>query len=204
VIKRLSDLNYLVKVKRNKEIVVNVNKMKLCHKKTSCLPSRQNDESRKELDKSNKERRLPTFDNDNMDNEDRDNGCSLSRSEEIPWEREDIIQEPIQGDQTTEIGGEGRTRYWLRKRKTETEMGRDGDADSEIAADLIEQEAADVVSETHSRSDVILDPKSTEVTRDGSPSRQTGEDGQNELGDETNRTCRYNLRPLPGRKLSQP
>jgi hypothetical protein len=81
-------------------------------------------------------------------------------------------------------------------------MGRDGNADSEIATDSSKQEATDAVSQTHSRSDVILDPKSPEVIRDGSPSRQTREDGQNKLGDKTNRTCRYNLRPLPGRKLS--
>jgi hypothetical protein len=34
VIRRLSDLNYLVMVTRNKEIVVNVNKMKPCHQET--------------------------------------------------------------------------------------------------------------------------------------------------------------------------
>jgi hypothetical protein len=202
VIKRLSDLNYLVKVKRNKEIVVNVNKMKLCHQKTSCLPSRQSNELRKEVDKSNEERRLPTFNNQDVDNEDRNNECSLSRFVETPVESGDVIQEPIHRDQTTDIGREGRTRYWLRKRKTETEMEHDGDADSTVAADPSEQEAADVVSRTHSRSDVILDPKSTEDTKDGSPSRQISKDGQNELGDEPNQNCRYNLRPLPGRKLS--
>jgi hypothetical protein len=32
VLRRLSDLNYLIKVARNRELVANVNKMKRCHK----------------------------------------------------------------------------------------------------------------------------------------------------------------------------
>jgi hypothetical protein len=39
VVKRLSDLNYLVRVAQNKKVVVNVNKMKRCHQKTPPLPS---------------------------------------------------------------------------------------------------------------------------------------------------------------------
>jgi hypothetical protein len=38
VLRRLSDLNYLVRVTRNKEIVVNVNKMKRCHKSVPMVP----------------------------------------------------------------------------------------------------------------------------------------------------------------------
>jgi hypothetical protein len=39
VIRRLSDLNYLVKVRRKKEIVVNVNKMKHGYSKTHSPPN---------------------------------------------------------------------------------------------------------------------------------------------------------------------
>jgi hypothetical protein len=39
VIRRLSDLNYLVRVSRKKELVVNVNKMKKCCVKTAPPPS---------------------------------------------------------------------------------------------------------------------------------------------------------------------
>jgi hypothetical protein len=39
VIRRLSDLNYLVKMSRSKEIVVNVNKMKSCFRKTASRPT---------------------------------------------------------------------------------------------------------------------------------------------------------------------
>jgi len=39
VIRRLSDLNYLVKLSRTKEIVVNVNKMKKCFRQTALRPS---------------------------------------------------------------------------------------------------------------------------------------------------------------------
>ena len=43
VVKRLSDLNYLIRVKRNKEIVVNVNKMKRCHQKPDPLSFKTTD-----------------------------------------------------------------------------------------------------------------------------------------------------------------
>jgi hypothetical protein len=43
VIRRLSDLNYLVQVSRRKELVVNVNKMKKCCAKTASPPSETND-----------------------------------------------------------------------------------------------------------------------------------------------------------------
>jgi len=39
VIRRLSDLNYLVKLSRTKEIVVNVNKMKKCFRQTALRPT---------------------------------------------------------------------------------------------------------------------------------------------------------------------
>jgi hypothetical protein len=52
VVKRLSDLNYLVKLKRNKEVVVNVNKMKYCHQGISPLTPRSQGLSRSETDLS--------------------------------------------------------------------------------------------------------------------------------------------------------
>jgi hypothetical protein len=39
VIRRLSDLNYLVKLSRTKEIVVNVNKTKKCFRQTAVRPT---------------------------------------------------------------------------------------------------------------------------------------------------------------------
>jgi len=39
VIRRLSDLNYLVKLSRTKEIVVNLNKMKKCFRQTASRPA---------------------------------------------------------------------------------------------------------------------------------------------------------------------
>jgi hypothetical protein len=38
-LRQVSDLNYLVRVTRNKEIVVNVNKMKPCYQETYHFPS---------------------------------------------------------------------------------------------------------------------------------------------------------------------
>jgi ribosomal protein L21E len=52
VIKRLSDLNYLVRVKKNKEIIVNVNKMKPCHQGSPFLPPTSGDKSRRETERN--------------------------------------------------------------------------------------------------------------------------------------------------------
>jgi len=39
VIRRLSDINFLIKSSRTKEIVVNVNKMKKCFRQTALRPT---------------------------------------------------------------------------------------------------------------------------------------------------------------------
>jgi hypothetical protein len=185
VIRRLSDLNYLVKVRRNKEIVVNVNKMKHGYTKTPSHPNVIVDnlsDGVSEPEEMDQERITsphpylhPSYDNESVVNP--------------PVETNDGHEDQIQ-DPTWKPGAQletqdnqdrvaGRHEYWLRDRPTNRQTVSSDDT-PEVALETNDSESAEV------------DP----------PTNQPVETGQDETRNESNQIRRYNFRPLPGKKLS--
>ncbi|PNF40763.1 hypothetical protein B7P43_G17610 [Cryptotermes secundus] len=104
VVRRLSDLNYLIRIARNKEIVVNVNKMKRGHKNLDPSSFKATD--------------IPTPESGNVPPMETTDG--RDETQDPTWEpaRRQEIQ-PTTND-STDTREEPRTRYWLRSRPAET------------------------------------------------------------------------------------
>jgi transposase InsO family protein len=188
VIKRLSDLNYLVKVRRNKEIVVNVNKMKHGYSKTHFSPTTIVDnvppesEDVSEREETDQERITSPhpYLHSSYDNE-----SVVNPPVETNNGHEDQIQDPTWApgaqletqDNQDKIAG--RHEYWLRDRPAHRQA---------VSSDV----TLEVALETNDSESTGVDP----------PTNQPVEIGQDETQNESDQLPRYDFRPLPGRKLS--
>jgi hypothetical protein len=179
VVRRLSDLNYLVRVARNKEIVVNVNKMKRCHQATPPLPSTSKRSTLRELEGNGEENEteeegisLPTpYSNvANCNNE-----APIPLPMENPLECEDNTQGLTQETRVTDVDRGSRIRYWLRQKPIDV-LTAPEDADSEVVRESIDNGATKT------------DPLTPPIV----------EIGQEPIPDEGRKSFRYHLRPLPG------
>jgi hypothetical protein len=189
VLRRLSDLYYLVRVARNKEVVVNVNKMKRCHQKTPSLPSiptgiptaeSERDGGQERTDEEGMTSPIPYNNFENSDS------SVPIPPVEINDEREDQTQDPTweprvrQETRITDDRRESGTRYWLRHRQEDTQAVPD-DVASEAVEEQTDNEATGIESLTSQKVEV----------------------GQEQKRDEGNTSSpQYNFRPLPGRKLN--
>jgi hypothetical protein len=182
VVRRLSDLNYLVRVARNKEIVVNVNKMKRCRQETPPLPSATKSSSLRESE-GNEEEGEPNEIHVNLPTPysyvaDSNNEVPIPLPMENPLECEGKTQGSTQETRAADVDRESRTRYWLRRKPTDILTAPD-DADSEVVREPTDNEATETDPLTHPIDEV----------------------GQEPIPNEGNQNLRYHLRPLPGRKL---
>ena len=193
VVRRLSDLNYLVRVSQRKELVVNVNKMKKCCVKTVPAPSGTRDiplrvqERDGGQDEANDEGITPLASHDHVE----DDGSfdftpttltgerTEDRSQDPTWEpsRHQEVQRAT--DKTPDTGRETGARYWLRSRQGE----------DTVASDATPTE----------REGEGSDPEETDAEPRPSGLPETGNVPEHEEG--TEQPPRYNLRPLPGRKI---
>jgi hypothetical protein len=193
VVKRLSDWNYLVKVARNKNIVVNINKMKRCYRKVPPSPTAPTDiptsasEENGGQEATDEERVTSPIPYNNLAN---GNSSAPAPPEEINEEREDLTQDPTwepgrrletrtTTDDQSDLGQEPRARYWLRNRPADTQ------ADHDVTP-------PEVVQEQNDNEAIEAEPVTglaDEVERD-------------QIRDVGDRSIqRYNFRPLPGRRL---
>jgi hypothetical protein len=192
VIKRLSDLNYLVRVKRGKEIVVNLNKMKRCWREGSssvpnpvCDPplppnlgvgleqtveDRINSPIPYSLDIQDDRAPTPSTET-NRDGED--------QVTDPTWEP-DRRQETRLGadDERPERRDEPRVRYWLRSRSAEG-----GEPEDSLSGKRDEQ--------------ATNEPMEVEPSTSSPVEVDQGQAGH----EDTRSSLRYNFRPLPGRKF---
>ncbi|PNF24708.1 hypothetical protein B7P43_G17353 [Cryptotermes secundus] len=160
VVRRLSDLNYLVRVSQKKELVVNVNKMKKCCVKTVPAPSGTRDIPVRVQERDEGER-------------------TEDRSQDPTWEpsRHQEVQRAT--DKTPDTGRETGARYWLRSRQGE----------DTVTSDETPTE----------REGEGSDPEETDAEPRPSGLPETGNVPEHEEG--TEQHPRYNLPPLPGRKI---
>jgi hypothetical protein len=181
----LSDLNYLVRVARNKEIVVNVNKMKRCYRETSPPPPIPTGTPLRELEETDQERTNSPIPFNRFEN---NNGSVLTPPVETNEENADQTQDPtweprVQLEtRTTGDGIEAKHGYWLRSRLVDRQVAS--------GADIPE---------------IMEKQMDNDGTRTESLASQVVETGPEQMADEGNfPTPRYNFRPLPGRHLSNP
>jgi hypothetical protein len=185
VVRRLSDLNYLIKVTGNKEIVVNVNKMKKCHNSVSEAPPLRGGMPTEATERQNTAREvtspIPSDHGINIDGflytqpattdeEDRGNGEDEAQATDPTWNpggRQEISVD----DGPPPDGEEPKGRYWLRSRQRE--HSPEGQATHQ-------DEGND-----EAEADVGEDDPTTDATAEESAVP----------------TQRYNLRPLPGRRI---
>jgi transposase InsO family protein len=200
VIKRLSDLNYLVKVKRNKEIVVNVNKMKHCHQGRSPLTPRSQGLSRSETDVSVEEERLPISSSYDSDE---NRGGTITPTVETDAEDRRNLPDAEREGRVTEENRETKTKYWLRRRPTDLGTARNDNADSVLAQEATANDAADSVPLTHSLANDMQGPRVSEATGHEQAVGSRVEVGQEQIGNEEHQVPRYDFRPLPGRKIAK-
>jgi transposase InsO family protein len=193
VVRRLSDLNYLVKVTRNKDLVVNINKMKRCYRKIPpsspvCIdnpPSASEENSGQEM--MNEERVTSPIPYRHPANS---NSSAQAPPEDIDEAREDLTQDPTwtpgrwqetrnpTNEQSTPMQ-ESRARYWLRSRPADTQAG----------PDVTPPEVVDEHMDSEVMGPEPLTSPAGEVERD-----QIRDEGDRPLP-------RYNFRPLPGRTI---
>jgi transposase InsO family protein len=193
VIRRLSDLNYLVRVSRKKELVVNVNKMKKCFAETAPLPSgtrnipvrdQEGDESQ---DEANVEEITPLACYDRFENESNSvfppptvtNDRSEDRIQDATWEPSRPQETRMSTQEPPETGRETGARYWLRSRQRERPVTSN-------------ETPTEIEGEGHGREAVEVEPPPSALPETGNVLAQA---------EGTEQTPRYNFRPLPGRKI---
>jgi transposase InsO family protein len=190
VIRRLSDLNYLVRVSRKKELVVNVNKMKKCCVKTAPLPNGtrnipvRDQEGNEGRDGASDEEVTSLASYDNFENDSssvfppptRIGGWAQGRRQDPTWERPEVR---MSAEESPGTGSETGAGYWLRSRQGESTVAPN-ETLTGIGGEGMDSEPAEV------------EPSPIEL-------RETGNVLLQEEG--TEHRPRYNLRPLPGRKI---
>jgi hypothetical protein len=192
VVRRLSDFNYLVKVARNKEIVVNINKMKRCYRKVPPLSPVPTDIP---TSASEREGGQEVTDEERVTSPSSYNHHANGNSSapvplvEIDEESEDLTQDPtwepgrrqetrITTDEPSDLMQESRARYWLRNRPAGTQAG----------PDVTPPEAVEEQTDNEAMGTEPVTSSADEVGRD-----QIREEGDRSIP-------RYNFRPLPGRR----
>jgi hypothetical protein len=193
VVRRLSDLNYLVRVSQKKELVVNVNKMKRCCMKTVSAPSGTRDiavrvqERDESQDVADDEGITPLASYDHVEDE----GSSVftpttftgerteDRSQDPTWEPSRHQEVPRAAAESPDTGREAGARYWLRSRPGEDTVAPER-TPTEIEGERI-------------------DPEETDAEPPPSALPEAGNVLAHEEG--TEQPPRYNFRPLPGRKI---
>jgi hypothetical protein len=201
VIRRLSDLNYLVRVTRNKEIVVNVNKMKKYFRKTAETPSALAQSDAKGQDGMNDDdvTSSAVYDYFETAHDSRPEPPAMTE-ETMKEQRHDPTWEPsrhheiqMRPDATPEIRKEIGDRYWLRSRERENQVASDEiPLDEERKIPDAEVNEGDKESEEASSTPFQAEPSTSTPLEEGKlPVSE---------GDNTS-ASRYNLRPCPGRKI---
>jgi hypothetical protein len=139
VLQRLSDLNYLIRISRNKEVVVNVNKMKRCYRRVAPSPPTRGDiptqdpgeDGRQNMAELEEVTSLVPY--DHFDNSGSFVPASPAvveeetkgRTQDPTWDPGRHEEIPIAVDGAFDLGEESGARYWSRSRQSE-QVGGEG------------------------------------------------------------------------------
>jgi hypothetical protein len=190
VLRSLSDLNYLIGIARNKEMVVNVNKMKRCHRTIAPssrtradVPTREFEGGGRQSEKGETEVTSPIP----YDHSDDSGSVDPALPTVIEREGEDQTQDPtwqperepeiqLPPERTVELGEDSGARYELRSRQAG-------------AHDITQGPQAEVNTRKFDTAARETEPPASLVDETGSDQGRGAP------------SPRYHLRPLPGRKL---